>query len=317
MVYNVIKLNNINLFRVTSYLLATLILIFVFNPAFATISGAHGYRYNKAKNYIICGGSTSLATETDALFVGNYCTLTPADRNMYVPHSGNYRVEIVLGSGGTYMGYSAQTSAAYFDENKPIYDQNVSVSGTNVYPGALPATVSFDICYRLVDDAGNKYAMKVTNYAGNCTGDTPLPPTPPAPPTSCSINNGNTLNVNLGTVERSSLVTAPGTGPAQHVQIPVNCTGNVASIPVSMKLDYTPLIIGAQQVVNSSLKGLGVAIIYNNKPISTSDNTVINFLSGSNVLDLGFEAVRDPKVSIADVPTGAFTASATLIMTQQ
>jgi hypothetical protein len=275
--------------------------------AMATIHGAAGFNYDAATypGYYTCSYmNTGLGKKP--MFIGNVCDLS-FPSNIYVPHSGNYKVRAWLS-----YGEADDSTYAYFDANIPLNEQNVTVTSSSRNLPQSGVHSNLDFCYYLIDESGNLYG----NIKDFCSGGTPLPPNPPVPPTSCSINNGNSLNVNLGTVERAQLITVPGTGSIQHIQIPVDCTGGV-NVPVNMVINYTPLTVSGTQIVKTSSNGLGVSIIYNNKPISTSDNTVINFLSGSNVLDLGFEAVRDPKVSIADVPTGAFTASATIIMTQQ
>ena len=107
-----------------------------------------------------------------------------------------------------------------------------------------------------------------------------------------------------------------GTGSARDIQIRVSCTGDATTIDVDMKLSYTPLSVGGKEVVKTSTNGLGVSIIYNNTVLSTTDTTTLSFVPGSNQLDLAFEAMRDPTVVVGDVATGAFSASATLIMTQ-
>ncbi|WP_336219543.1 fimbrial protein [Citrobacter amalonaticus] len=266
---------------------------------------------------ILCGGSTGPGADQRILFKANICTLTPVP-DQYVPHSGNYRVEINAAIQGTFSTWNfALTSAAYFDENIPIDQQNITVHGQDYDPGLQPP-LTLSICYRLIDESGQKYYLKtVETMYSNCTGSPPLPPTPPEPPTSCSINNGNALNVTLDTLDRAQLATTPGTGTARHISVPVQCTGEVDSIPVNMQLNYTPLTVNGIQTVKSSANGVGVAIIYNNAPLSNSDIVPISFVPGSNQVDLAFEAVRDPAVTIGDVPTGAFTASATVIITQQ
>ncbi|MFU2317529.1 fimbrial protein [Rahnella sp. PCH160] len=135
------------------------------------------------------------------------------------------------------------------------------------------------------------------------------------PDTSCTLNNGNDLSVNLGTVDRAQMPTVPGSGSMRHIQVPVDCTGG--DVTVNMQLNYTPISLSGGQVIKSSSNGLGVSVVYNSKILSTTDVTPVTFLSGSNSMDLAFQAVRDPAVEIKDVPTGAFTASAVLVMTQQ
>lgn len=288
-------------------------------PAHAEIVGAHGMEYEPYSHpdWVMCGGSTG-SKDGRIMFRANYCTLTPTP-DQYVPHSGNYRLEINAGfeDGNISTWDLAITSAAYIDSSIPLDQQHIKVSGQNYDPGPQPPSTLY-ICYLLLDESGKKFFIKITEPSGSpCHGSDPLPPTPPPPPTSCSINNGNALDVTLGTLDRAQLVTTPGTDTAKHISVPVDCTGDVDSIPVNMQLNYTPLTISGIQTVKSSANGLGVSIIYNNAPLSNSDIKSISFVPGTNQLDLAFEAVRDPAVTIGDVPTGAFTASATVIMTQQ
>ncbi|MFO6300195.1 fimbrial protein [Rahnella selenatireducens] len=210
----------------------------------------------------------------------------------------------------------ALSSAAYFDESNPINEQNVTVHGSDVvvpyYPGRIQS------CYFLVDESGNKFLIPLADTAGATCNSVapPLPPTPPAPETACSINNGNALNVNLGQVDRAQLPTVAGSGSIRHIPVSVDCTGGV-DVDVNLQLSYTPVTMDAAQVIKSTSNGLGIAVIYEGKTLSNSDVTPVTFLSGSNSLDLGFKAVRDATVEIKDIPTGAFTASAVLVMTQQ
>jgi len=168
------------------------------------------------------------------------------------------------------------------------------------------------VCGFLLDEEGNKYNLS-TDLSSVCTGGQPLPP--PVPDTACTFNSGNDLTVSLGLIERSALPVNPDPATAKSVQIPVDCTGG--DVTVSMKLDYNPMTMGNGQVVRTSTDGVGVAISYNDIPISTTDTTTLTFLEGSNTLDLNFQAVRDSAVNVADIPTGGFTASAAMVMTQQ
>ncbi|EOC0416704.1 fimbrial protein [Cronobacter malonaticus] len=227
----------------------------------------------------------------------------------YVPHSGNYRVRMRAKSTAG-LNISATSNPFYLDATISIISQNVTAtgSGTGVVRDYSPMTRWW--CTYLVDDAGNEYVV------GYChDGGTPIPPTPPVPDTSCTINNGNVLSVSLGTLERSEIPTSPGSGSAKSIPFAVNCTGG--NVTVNMQLNYTPISVGSSQAVKTSANGVGVAIMYDNKPLSTTDITPVTFLQGSNTLNLSFEAVRDSAVNLADIPTGAFTANAVLVMTQQ
>lgn len=248
-------------------------------------------------------------------FKGNECTLTPGGG--YVPHSGNYAVRLYVypyKSTGTPNVY-AESTKVWLDKTRPLSEQNVTVSSSNKsLSGFLDTTVNY--CYALVDDEGKVFAP---SSDGNCAGAPPLPPDPPQPDTSCSINNNNNLNVAFGTIDRAQLSTEPGLGniAVKNYQIPITCTGGI-DVSVTMNLQqYTPLTMNGAEVIKTSANGVGVAVMYNKQPLSTADSVPVTLVSGSNTLNLDFQAVRDPAVAPGDVPPGYFTASAILVMTQQ
>ncbi|ELI9006759.1 fimbrial protein [Enterobacter roggenkampii] len=277
--------------------------------SYATFQNVYGPAYGTSEpssaQYCSPGQSVPGVTNTTLYFVPT-CTLNVPDNN-YVPKSGNYR--IVTEVGNAFISSPYVTLKA----NAPISQQDISFPSS----GAEYSQWSFgNLCYYVYGN-NQYYRLNGFNYTGCKNGSRPpIPPDPPAPPTSCTLNNSNALNVNLGTLDRSLLVTVPGTGSARHIQIPVSCTGDATTIDVDMKLSYTPLSVGGKEVVKTSTNGLGVSIIYNNTVLSTTDTTTLSFVPGSNQLDLAFEAMRDPTVVVGDVATGAFSASATLIMTQ-
>lgn len=86
---------------------------------------------------------------------------------------------------------------------------------------------------------------------------------------------------------------------------------------MKMQLNYTPVTVSGTQVVNSSVNGVGVAVSYNDKILSPSDVTTMQLAQGTTNVTLKFGAVRNPSVAVGDIKTGAFTASAVLVMTQQ
>ncbi len=289
-------------------LIMILMPILMIASARAGISGGYGMTYTNytgsSVTYCTDGNMSNQGGGTyDVTVQSGLCTISDAE---YVPHSGNYRERMrVTGA----FSLTVTSSSVYLDATKPISAQSGYISGSggsdHLYVGE-----SMKWCRYLVDDAGAEYLLS----QGYCSG-TPLPPTPPVPDTSCTINNGSALNISLGILERSELPTVPDSGTAVHKQIPVSCSG--ADVTVSMKLNYTPMTLGGSQAVKTSANGVGTAIIYNNKTLATTDSTQVKFLKGENILDLGFQAVRDSTVQIADIPTGAFSASAVMVMTQQ
>ena len=170
------------------------------------------------------------------------------------------------------------------------------------------------MCLYLVSSNGTKYMTQDTE-SFNCPYAPGLPDTPSIPDTSCTINGGNALSVSLGTLERSEIPTAPDVTSAINKTVSVNCTGG--KVTVNMQMSYTPVSIGSGQAVKTSANGVGAAIFYGDKALAPADITPLTFAEGSNTLTLGFQAVRDATVQLKDIPTGAFTASAVLVMTQQ
>lgn len=223
----------------------------------------------------------------------------------YVPVSGYYTVRVATGGSAG----CASSSSSYIDASRPLNEQNVN-PGTSGMDCHSNGNSNYQACDTLMGPDGQIYYL---NTYGACRGQT-LPPTPVVN-TSCTINSGNTLSVSLGSLDRATLPTTPSSGTAQHIKIPVSCTGG--DVTVSMNITYTAITIGSTQAVKTSANGVGTAIIYNNAAVSPTSKATINLKSGSNTVDLGFQAIRDSAVAVKDIPTGAFTASAVMVMTQQ
>lgn len=286
----------------------------IFMPqAWASITGAHGLQY--AGGVASCRDSTSIELQGDPKILADECHLTTITEDNYVPASGNYKVRLYVYPNDKSALWYADSMPAYLNASKSVQDQNIDVSGGvsvdipgDVYMGHVVST-----CYALVSEQGKAFALKMSNSSpGSCGDVDPLPPTP-QPDISCVLNNGSALDVGLGTLDRAQLPTAPTDGKV--VPISVNCTGG--SVTVNMQLKYDPITVGATEIVKSDTNGLGVAIMYNNKTLSTTDITPLDFVEGGNTFDLAFQAVRDPNVAEGEVPVGVFNASATLSMTQQ
>lgn len=206
---------------------------------------------------------------------------------------------------GTYV-YT--NSSYYFTQDKTIGAQNPNFGGTSAHYNLGYHTT---LCY-IIEDPGKATVGGPASTGPWCPDVTPLPPNPPT--ASCTLNDGNNLDVSLGTLERDTLPTVPGTGKNKHYQIPVECK-NADQVMMNMQVTYTPITIGGSDVISSSANGLGVYVTYNNSTISPSDVIPVTFTSGSNILDLAFGAVRDPNVETKNIPTGTFSASAVLVLT--
>ncbi|EOC1567569.1 fimbrial protein [Cronobacter dublinensis] len=283
--------------------------IILCNPAKATISGVHGYKMSSIAPVSCNAGYYFGQEQPGMMFIGSACSINLPENN-YVPESGQWKVR-TSHTNGTY----ADTATFYLDETIPINEQDIHTSGSNVnipMAGRAPADESF--CYALISPSGKRY--RINSYNGACTGYTPLPPNPPVIPTSCTINNSNALTVDLGTIDRTELPIVPGSGTKKSITVPVSCSGGI-DVNVIMKMKYTPITIGSNEVIKSSTNGLGITASYNNTILSTTSNITLALKSGSNTLNFEFDAVRSPSVSASDIETGPYTANAVLEMTQQ
>lgn len=70
--------------------------------------------------------------------------------------------------------------------------------------------------------------------------------------------------------------------------------------------------------VSTGLNCIGVAIYYDNKLISNSDELQEeSYKLGYSYVNITFSPVRDKSIALKDTGTGEFTASVVMIMTEQ
>ena len=285
----------------------------------AVIHHGNGYARNADfVNYPNCpsGGDWEPAAPGAAI-VGNSCNILFGD--VYVPKAGMYFIRFYVGLQDNHSVRDyADSTKFYLDTTKPISSQADSISITTYTKKLGSQFIYQDVafCDVLVDAQGEEYQLIP---GGPCGSAAPLPPDPPPPETSCSINSGSGLSVHFDSIDRADLSTEPGVGNTaiKSLQIPVNCTGGV-DVSVKMQLtQYTPLKINSTEVIKTTTNGLGVAALYNGQTLTTATSIPVTLKSGSNTLNLDFQAVRNPAVAVGDVPPGYFTANAVLVMTQQ
>lgn len=241
------------------------------------------------------------------------------DSQAYVPNSGNYTLKLYWcpypenmdtcskGKGSVLLS----SPSVYLVSSRPFDEQQVitsGVTGTSRSAGAYCITLSDD-------QTGYEYRGNMgygPDGRGKFCGDAhKLPVNPPV----CTFNGGTVLDVKLGQLERDDIATKPGTTTPVSKDITINCAGSV-EYNANMKLEYTPISVSNDNVVSTSTKGLGVAVLYKGKAIQPSDSFPLSYQPGINTLTLGFEAVRDPAMASGDLKTGDFTANAVLVFTE-
>lgn len=242
------------------------------------------------------------------------------DGHAYVPSSGNYTLKLYWcpypenmdtcskGKGSVLLS----APSVYLSSGQSFAQQQViksDVSATSNSAGAYCITLSDDQTgYEYRGDMG--YGP---DGRGKFCGDAHrLPVNPPI----CSFNSDANLDIQLGALERGDIAVKAGTSSPVTKDITVNCGGNIV-YNANMKLDYTPISVSNDNVVSTSTKGLGVAVLYKGKAIQPGDSFPLSYQPGINTLTLGFEAVRDPAMALSDLKTGDFTANAVLVFTEQ
>lgn len=233
---------------------------------------------------------------------------------LYPPYNGYYRAGLALCSGKercTLRQSYSQLSGLrefYLTSNTTIFNQEVDAGG---FP-AMTLTVESAACTFLIDRRGVKW---VSRDRTSCQDGNMLP----EKPADCYLNNSAGLDVTLGTLERGRIATLPAAGSPGNVKkdVSVLCTRD-AGTTVKTTFQYTPLTFNGHEVISAGSKGLGVAVFYKGNLVGPSSAPITETFSvGYTSREFEFQAVRDPALAPKDIPTGNFTASATMVMTQQ
>lgn len=252
-------------------------------------------------------------------YITNDCTLAVGNDNA-VPATGSYEVLYYATSvaGDPMYAQEFSTGSQTLTAGKPLSEQNITWlfnSGMTYYSVNLN---NYYLCYNLRQiSTGKDFLFKNTPQGCLKTkngGATPLPP--PPTPLSCQFNSGNPINVALGEISRNEIGTVPGTLPGMEKKLDVNCAGD-GSATYSIKFQFTPKEVAGSELITSSVNGLAVALSFNDSVVSNTDSFSRTYSAGIQTETLGFEPVRDPAVEYTDIPTGAFTASAVMVITQE
>ena len=242
------------------------------------------------------------------------------DDKSFVPTSGNYEMKMYWCSFPYNMDTCNKTNGSVLlsggivrlESSKNLRSQQIVTSAKKTV-----APNKGGYCITLSDvDTGYEYKGKM-GYGPDgrgkfCADAYELPVNPPI----CTFNSGAVLDVKLGQMERSDIAVKSGTTTPVTKDITINCAGNI-EYNANMKLEYTPISVSNDNVVSTSTKGLGVAVLYKGKVIQPGESFPLSYQPGINTLTLGFEAVRDPAMALSDLKTGDFTANAVLVFTEQ
>lgn len=235
--------------------------------------------------------------------------------NFYVPYTGEYRMRMHFCPSNKRDKCTISKATQTMDTvNKVTISSAERINAEERLFGGYSGVTAVDsnACYALVDSSG---AVWTGGGYFMCSDGNSLPSTP----ATCYLNHNSNLDVNMGNLERSAISTAPMYGATGNLKktVSVLCTRD-AGTTVSTAFQFTTLTFNGQEVVSTSSAHLGVAIFYKGKLFGPSSEPVIeNFEVGYTDRELEFQAVRDPNVELKEIPTGNFTASAVMIMTEQ
>lgn len=227
-----------------------------------------------------------------------------------VPRSDSYKIVLALVDAGGDYNKSIATDYAYISAGTEL---STSIIGWPAHSSLKLGGEYIHICYMLADRFGDYFTFN--NTPQSCPegsgGSTPLPSA-----FNCSFGDGSTLNISLGNVERTEIGAVPGTLSGTEKIIDITCHGD-GTATYTIGFEYTAINIAGTEMISSTANGLAVAMSLNDELVNPTDTYTRTYSTGTQTEKLTFEPVRDPSVKIGDIPTGAFSASAVMILTVQ
>lgn len=187
---------------------------------------------------------------------------------------------------------------------------------TNLVDGtySLPWAIQADSCLSVyVGKTGEarflSYGSTFENYVlALCAGDAP----PPVPDDYCYVTGGKSWDITFGNVERSDIPTTGGT--EQTKALALTCLGTKTH-DLSVKLNMTPTSWSTSQLATSN-PDLGVQVTVAGTAAKLGESFAMK-VTGSGSKTLGFSVLRNPKTKALDIATGDFSASGTLVVSEQ
>ncbi|MEM6160438.1 fimbrial protein [Erwinia sp. P6884] len=130
---------------------------------------------------------------------------------------------------------------------------------------------------------------------------------------TCNVSTPS-IDVAFGQIERSTIGTTAPTKKDVTKNVSLSCSGTNTH-NFSLKLNMTPTSWSNSQIATSN-SALGVTISKDGTLLSNGSAFDISVL-GSGTAALSFSLLKNPSAAVSDIATGDFTASATLIVTEQ
>jgi hypothetical protein len=162
-------------------------------------------------------------------------------------------------------------------------------------------------CLVYKDQLGRSWALTYTD-GSQCGKANKVPTTPD----NCTVTASTNWNIAFGSVDRADIPTTGGT--EQTKALTLACTGTTAH-DFSVKLNMTAVSWSTSQLVTSN-PDLGVQVTVGGTATKLGDSFTMK-APGAASKTLGFSLLRNPKTSASAIATGDFTASGTLVVSEQ
>ncbi|MCY1700959.1 fimbrial protein [Lelliottia sp. SL45] len=286
-------------------------------PGWTTQSGPYGYYQTGAAPYC---SFRSDGTGNDSWTFGSP-GVAEIDFGDGVLPAGEYMTKVFICATApgpcniTKANWTAGGDKYKLDGTSPLSTQ--TIYSFNAYATPNKATHSMSFCIAIVNTVTNE--AYGTGRDWSCQSSLPIPVAPESQ-AECTISNGESIDVDLGNVDVSTLETNGVNASAITKNVDVACTNTEAGafgVPVTLTLNYTTLSGAAIPSVATSIGKLGVAVKYKDKFLQNGVGINEFFKIGNEYLDFTFIPVKATGTSTGEPVPGAFTASATLTMIWQ
>ncbi|WPU21979.1 fimbrial protein [Cedecea neteri] len=161
-------------------------------------------------------------------------------------------------------------------------------------------------CLLALDQRGNSWQLWEAGLS--CSVGVRVPVTPD----NCTVNVSTQWNISFGNLERTDIPADSGTEQTRDLSL--ICTGGQTH-NFNVRLAMNPTTWSNNQMVTSN-KDLGVRITVDGNPIDVGGNFTMSAQTQATKT-LGFSVLRNPSMPGENIATGDFSASGTLVITEQ
>jgi type 1 fimbria pilin len=131
--------------------------------------------------------------------------------------------------------------------------------------------------------------------------------------TSCTINNGQQINVDFGPIRQDLLSNSPtSTNFKQDKNLTYNCDDTTKSMDMAVRLVSDPSAFSTD-LIRTTNSDVGIAMLYKGNVVTPNQTFSSKIINGVGNDTISFVPVKNGAVSYQNIATGDLTGSATLI----